>query len=210
MFQRHSTGGLLADQKNFPLHMQKIAGLVHELDQIADPAARANAKELLQLLMDLHGRGLERILEIIFDSDQLGSAMIDALGRDPMVGSLLILYGIHPEDLQTRVERGLEQIRSSLFKLGAEARLESITDGEVRIRITIMGHTCGSTSRTVRATLEDALYEAAPDATSLVVEGLAELGSSGFIGIEKLLASPAAGALVSPERTPAATSDGMD
>ncbi len=38
----------------------------------------------------------------------------------------------------------------------------------------VEGHACGSTSRTVQATVEEAIYEAAPDLTSLVVEGLEE------------------------------------
>lgn len=177
----------MADENDFHERVRKIGGLVHDLETIADPASRAAVKELVQRLMDLHGTGLERILDIVFQSGDQGSSIIDDLGQDPLVSSLLILYGLHPEELQARVERKLEQISSKLHKTGAEARLISVDGGDVRLRVSVDGHACGSTSRTVQAIVEEAIYEAAPDLTSLVVEGLEEPGTSGFVGLEKLL-----------------------
>jgi hypothetical protein len=55
-------------------------------------------------------------------------------------------------------------------------------------------HSCGSTSQTIQVTVEEAIYEAAPDLTSLVVEGLEEPADSGFISVEKLLGSAPHGA----------------
>ena len=118
--------------------------------------------------------------------------MIDDLGRDPLVSSLLILYGIHPEELQTRVERKLQEIGSKLHKMGAEATLIGVDDGGVRVRVRVDGHACGSTSRTVQGTVEEAIYEAAPDLKTLVIEGLEEPAASGFIAVETLLEASAA------------------
>jgi len=177
------------DEEDFQQRVQKIGGLVHDLETIADPAVRAAAKELVQLLMDMHGTGLERVLEIVFESGESGSRIIDDLGQDPSISSLLVLYGLHPDELQTRVERRLGQIASKLHKMGAEAKLASVNGGDVRVRVRVDGHACGSTSRTVRAAVEEAMYDAAPDMTSLVVEGLDEPADSGFIAIEKLLGS---------------------
>ena len=194
------------DEKDFQKQVQKIGGLVHDLETIADPRSRAAAKELVQLLMDLHGAGLERILEIVFQSGDRGPQIIDDLGQDPLVSSLLILYGLHPEELQSRVERKLHQIASKLNKMGARAELISVSEGAIRLKIHVDGHACGSTSRTVRSTVEEAIYEAAPDLTSLVVEGLEEPSASGFVGVEKLLGS-------SPAPLPqplALSSEGMD
>jgi len=182
-----SLGRIVVDEKDFQNRIQKIGGLVHDLETIADPAPRAAAKELVQLLMDLHGTGLERILEIVFQSGDSGSRTVDELGQDPLVSSLLILYGLHPEELQTRVERKLEQIASKLHKMGAEAKLISVNGGDVRVRVRVEGHGCGSTSRTVQSTVEEAMYEAAPDLTSLIVEGLDEPTEPVFISVDKLL-----------------------
>jgi hypothetical protein len=49
--------------------------------------------------------------------------------------------------------------------------------------------TCGSTAKTVQATLEGAVYDAAPDMSSLVIEGFEEKPSSGFVSLDKLSGS---------------------
>jgi hypothetical protein len=159
--------------------------------------------------MDLHGAGLERIMGIVFESPNSGPMVIDELGQDPLVSSLLVLYGLHPDDLQTRVERKLKQIDSKLNKLGAQAALVNVVDGEVRLRVSLAGHACGSTSKTVRATLEEAMFGAAPDLTSLIVDGLDEPTGSGFVSLEALSANSAS--LLPPViETVAVTSEGMD
>jgi hypothetical protein len=126
--------------KDFQNRVQKIGQLVHDLETIADPAARAASKELVQLLMDMHGAGLERVMEIVFQSGEPAARLIDELGEDPLVSSLLVLYGLHPDDLQTRVERKLKQIDSKLHKMGAEASLLSAQDGNVHLRARVNGH----------------------------------------------------------------------
>jgi Fe-S cluster biogenesis protein NfuA len=178
----------VAEDREFQQQVQKIGGLVHDLETMADPVSREAAKNLVQLLMDLHGKGLERALEIIFASANSGSRLIDELGQDSLVGSLLILYGLHPDDLRTRVERKLEQTRGKLQKMGAEATLVAVEDGNVRVHLRVEGHACGSTKQSVRADVEEALYEAAPDLTSLSVEGL-DPPAGGFVAVSQLLGS---------------------
>lgn len=200
----------MAEQKDFQNGMQRISGLVRDLETIADPAARAAAKEFVQLLMDMHGRGLERILEIVFQFGETGARLIDDFGRDTLVSSLLVLYGIHPEDLQSRVEKKLQQIRSQIYKMGAEVTSVRVSGSDVRLQVSLDGHSCGSTARTVQATLEEAIYDAAPDLTSLVVEGLDEKPASGFVGVEKLLGTSPVPLPLGAAITAGARSDGMD
>jgi hypothetical protein len=182
----------VTDEKDFQNRVQKIGQLVRDLETVADPAARAATKELVQLLMDMHGAGLERVMEIVFQSGEQGAGLIEELGQDPLVSSLLVLYGLHPDDLQTRVERKLKQVDSKLHKMGAEAGLVSVQDGHIHLKAHVDGHSCGSTARSVQTILEEAIYEAAPDLSSLKVEGLEEPAASGFVGLDKLTASPAA------------------
>ncbi|HTS36994.1 MAG TPA: hypothetical protein VMH04_15075 [Candidatus Solibacter sp.] len=201
----------MAGDKNFQNRIQRIGGLVGDLDQIADPAVRSATRELVQSLMDLHSAGLERMLEIVFGSGEQGARIIDELGRDPLVSSLLVLYGIHPEDLQARVERKLQQMRPAFYKMGAEAKLVSADSGDIRVRVTFEGHVCGSSGRTVQTALEEAIYEVAPDLTSLTVEGTEQPGAAGFVGVEKLLGSASfSGASPLSADQPAQHARGMD
>ena len=90
----------------------------------------------MQLLMDVHGAGLERMMEIIFESGSAGPAIIDKLGQDSIAGSLLLLYSLHPDDLETRVHKAMERMRPRLRKLACTAELASVSEGVVRVRLT--------------------------------------------------------------------------
>ena len=115
--------------------------------------------------------------------------LIEKLGRDPMVSSLLVLYGLHPDSLETRVNEAVERLAPKLQRDGAVVQLLGIEDGAVRIRVTPGEHACGSTSKALQATVEDAIYEAAPDIASLSVEGLEGKPASGFVSLDQLAAT---------------------
>jgi Fe-S cluster biogenesis protein NfuA len=168
--------------------MQRIGQLVQEIESIADPAVQASTKILMQSIMDLHGAAMERALDIVASAGEQGLSLIRQMGRDPLVSSVLLLYGLHPDDIETRVANAVEQIRPKLRKQGCEVELISVSDGAIRLRVEIGSHTCGSTAKTVQATLEGAVYDSAPDLTSLVIEGLDEKPASGFVALDKLMA----------------------
>lgn len=199
----------MGDQDDFQRRVQKIGELLRDLETIADPAAQASAKELVQLLMDMHGMGLERMLEIVFESGDGGARVIDELGEDPVVRGLLVLYGLHPDEIETRVQQKLKQIDPKLNKMGAEAKLVGVDEGVIRVRVSVEGHGCGSTKQTARTLVEEAIYEAAPDLTSLIVEGLEEAPASGFVALGQL-SGTALPAVDLAGRTSAQNSDGMD
>jgi Fe-S cluster biogenesis protein NfuA len=182
----------VADSRDFQEDMQRIGGLVQEIDSIADPAVRAATKDLVQSLMDLHGTALEKVLDIVADAGEPGMDIIGRLGRDPLVSSVLILYGLHPDDLETRVVKAVDRIRPQLRKQGCEVELVGVNDGAVRLRVETGSHTCGSTAKTVQATVEGAIYDAAPDMASLAIEGFEEKPSSGFVALDKLMGSASA------------------
>jgi Fe-S cluster biogenesis protein NfuA len=191
----------VADGKDFREDIERIGGLVQEIESIADPAARAATKNLVQSLMDLHGAVLEKALDIVAEAGEAGMSIIDRLGRDSLVSSVLILYGLHPEDIETRVAKAVDRVRPQLRKQGCEVELLSVTDGAIRLRVATGSHTCGSTAKTLQATLEGAMYDAAPDMTSLVIGGFDEKPASGFVALDKLMSGAAAPVVQTPQGT---------
>jgi Fe-S cluster biogenesis protein NfuA len=177
----------MPDDKDFQVKVQRIGELVADLEKIADPESRAGAKALVQMLLDLHAVGLERTLEIVAKNEESGQRIIDDLGRDSLVSSLLVLYGLHPVDFEGRVMQAVEKLQPRVRKGGGEIELLGIEDGTVRLQVQVTGHACGSTGKTLKAMVEDALYEAAPDVNRLLISGLDEpAGSSGFVPLGKL------------------------
>jgi Fe-S cluster biogenesis protein NfuA len=182
-----STENTMPDDKDFQTKVQRIGELVAGLENIADAESRASAKALVQLLLDLHGTGLERVMEVVAKNGESGQRTIDDLGRDPLVSSLLVLYGLHPLDLESRVAEAVEKVQPKVRKGGGELNLLSNEGGVVRLQLQVTGHACGSTGKTLKTIVEDALYEAAPDLNQLLIEGLEEQsGSSGFVPLGKL------------------------
>jgi len=191
----------VADGKDFREDIERIGGLVQEIESIADPAVRAATKNLVQSLMDLHGAALEKALDIVAEAGEPGMSIIDRLGRDSLVSSVLILYGLHPEDIETRVAKAVDRVRPQLRKQGCEVELLSVTDGAIRLRVETSSHTCGSTAKALQATLESAMYDAAPDLTSLVIGGFDEKPASGFVALDKLMSGAAAPVVQTPQGT---------
>jgi Fe-S cluster biogenesis protein NfuA len=177
--------------------IQRIGEIVEQLESAADPSARAMAKELLESLMALHGAGLERILELASEASEAGETLIRKCGRDELVSSLLLLYGLHPEDLHARVTGALEKSRAYLESHAASAELISIRDdGTVTLRLQVKSSGCGSSASSVKSVLEAAVQDAAPDATSIVVEETgAALTRSGFVSLAQLESGQAMTAL---------------
>jgi Fe-S cluster biogenesis protein NfuA len=181
----------VVEDKQFRERVQRIGTLVQEIETIADPAVRASTRQLVQSLMELHGAALERALELVAEAGEPGMSIIDRLGRDPLVSSVLVLYALHPEDLDSRILKALERVRPELRKQGCEAELLELSEGVVRLRVQTGEHTCGSTVKTVQTTLEEAIYDAAPDLVSLSIEGLDGKPASSFVALDKLIGSPA-------------------
>jgi Fe-S cluster biogenesis protein NfuA len=178
----------MTQDKELQKRMQRIGEMVEQLESAADPNARAMAKELLESLMALHGAALERILQLASEAGESGEAIIRKCGRDELVSSVLLLYGLHPEDLGTRVARALEKSRRSIEAQGASTELVSVSeDGVVTLQLRVKPNGCGSTTASLKSTLEAAIQDAAPDAISIVVEETGtSLTQSGFVSLAQL------------------------
>jgi Fe-S cluster biogenesis protein NfuA len=184
----------VANSDGFRDQVKRLGELVSQFDQTPDGPQKIAGKELIQLLMDVHGQGLERMMEIIFESGEAGSTLIDQLGKDEIAGGLLLLYSLHPDALETRVYAALDRIRPRLRKLSCAIDLVSIDEGAVRVRLTKSGHSCGSSTKELRGLVENGVYEIAPDITALEIMGLEEPSSTGFVTLESLVASTLVGA----------------
>jgi Fe-S cluster biogenesis protein NfuA len=162
-----------------------IERLLGKIDSEADPSLRAIVQELVQAMMDLHGAGLERILELIRASGDGSERLMDKLGQDELVASLLILYGLHPEDLETRVKHALDKARTRLRAHEGELELLSLQDGALQVRLHAAGHGCGSTAQALKGIVEEAVYQGAPDITELLILEDAA-GKQDFVPLEML------------------------
>jgi hypothetical protein len=168
----------MAGDKDFERRLEIIERGIAALEHTPDAGTRATALQLVQTILELHGRGLERLLEIVHDATPGGgAAVIDRLGQDPAVGALLLLHSLHPLTLDERVETALEQVRRSLPAGTGHVELLGIVDGAVHLRI--------AGGPAIKAAVERALIDAAPDAAGLHVQGDVE-AVVGFVALDAL------------------------
>jgi len=152
--------------------VRRIEDLVGRLNAIADVENRETARALVEAIVEVHGAGLERMLDIVFDTGDSGKAAIRRFAGDELISSLLLLHNLHPDTLETRVSR-------AIAKTHGDAELVSVFDGVVRVRLN--SGACGLKD-SVKALIQDA----APDLTELVIEEAAPFLSNDFVPLTSL------------------------
>jgi Fe-S cluster biogenesis protein NfuA len=135
-----------------------------------DPAATAD--ELVRLLVGLYGDGLARIVGAMAEHGEAGAAILAGLTNDPLVESLLLLHDLHPLDVDTRVQRALDQVRPYLGSHAGGVEYLGVTDGVAKLRLEGSCHGCPSSTVTVRLAIEGAVMNAAPEVSEVIVEGM--------------------------------------
>jgi Fe-S cluster biogenesis protein NfuA len=183
----------IAQDRDSQTTMRQLDSLLQDVDAIADPAARSKIGEILQGLMEFHGAGLAAILDRFEQFGDAGHAAVLDLAEDKLVASLLVLYGLHPLDLESRVKSALKSVRPLLLSHGGNVELQGITeDGVVRLSMQGSCHGCPSSEITLKSTIEQAIYDAAPDVAGIQVQGATEpprAAPANLVSIECLVGS---------------------
>lgn len=153
----------------FRVRTERVEKLVARLDACGDPELRALALELVQTVIELHGAALERMLESLSRTEPGERALNEAI-EDDLIASVLLLHGLHPDSIETRVLRALAKVRPYLHSHGGDVELLRAEGGVVTIKLMGSCGSCPSSSLTLKSAVEDALFEAAPDIVELIAE----------------------------------------
>ena len=129
--------------------------------------------------------GLERVMEIAVESGPAGEAILEKIAVDDLTSSMLLLHDLHPDDLETRIDRAIHKLHGVFSSLGAKLTLIAIENGTVRLQFDSARTWTGAP---VRASVENAIFQAAPEIESVVIEGLKETPDPNFIPLWEILA----------------------
>ncbi len=154
--------------------IDRVQALTAQLEEVQDFQARAVADELVASIMQLYGAGLERIVEALAEPDASVAGVRQLLMEDGVVASLMLIHGLYPVDLETRVHEALESVRPYMESHGGDVELVAVEDGVARLRL--VGHCkgCPASEATLELAIKKALEETAPDLDGLEVEGVRE------------------------------------
>jgi len=140
---------------------------------LPDLAARELAQECLHSVLELYGSGLARALQLLQNAGESARPILDALVRDKLIRSLLLVHGLHPVDLETRLREALQKHRPYMESHGGSVALLSLEDGIARLRFNGTCKTCPSSTVTMELAIRSAVEEACPDLVGLELEGAA-------------------------------------
>jgi hypothetical protein len=161
------TGQPAKDAATLEKALRRLEALTATLDTGADPHARDAARELLELVLDLHGLALARMTAVVAGAEN-GSALIEALIAEPHICAILLLHGLHPHDAGTRLNRAIERMHPQWAERGFAVHLTSVGTASARIRLYKNGSS--ESADEFRREVEDVLAEAAPDLDDISVE----------------------------------------
>jgi len=153
----------------------RVEALLAELRAAPDGAAVERAEELVNLLVEFYGAGLERILALVA-REPSGDLIVRRLAQDDLLSGLFVLHGLHPVPVEERVAEALKGLRR---ELGAtRATLQGIDEsGVAHCELAVGG--CGSAPLDVaRKAVEQAVLDAAPEVVA-VDFGAAAAGAAG-------------------------------
>jgi Fe-S cluster biogenesis protein NfuA/nitrite reductase/ring-hydroxylating ferredoxin subunit len=191
----------IVEERELQKRLAHVDTLVGELQQLPDPATRAMVEELLSTVLDLHGEALSRMLDALGPrGDPAADRLLERMANDDLIKGVLLLHGLHPMDMRTRVEGALESVRPYMRSHGGGVELIGVAGDVVRIRLEGHCQGCPSSMVTLKLAVEKAIYEAAPDVSAIEVVDPEEAKSGGPVQISGLMALPMAAAPRPAER----------
>lgn len=140
-----------------------------ELQARVDPRVFDQAVELLQLVSELYGAGLARVMDL---AAVHAPGLVAEFTADDLLASLLVANGLHPDNISVRIARALDGVRPFLAGHGGDVELLDIDEhvGAVRLRLLGSCDGCPSSAVTLRTTVERAIFDAAPEVVIIDVE----------------------------------------
>jgi Fe-S cluster biogenesis protein NfuA len=133
-------------------HVEELLGAIE---------GNAAAVEAVAAVVELYGEGLRRVVS---------GASLEA---DELLSHLLLVHGLHPVDLETRVAQALDEVRPYLGSHGGDVELVEVADGVARVRLQGTCNGCPSSTATLRHAIEEAVARAAPELDGVEAEGVA-------------------------------------
>jgi Fe-S cluster biogenesis protein NfuA/nitrite reductase/ring-hydroxylating ferredoxin subunit len=133
----------------------RVEAALEDLEALPDPASRGVATAAVRAVLDLYGEGLARIAAFV--------ERPEVLTGDDLVAHLLFVHGLHPEPVEARVARALDEVRPYLQSHGGGVELLEVRDGVARVELEGSCQGCPSSAMTLKLAVEEAIGRLAPD-----------------------------------------------
>lgn len=174
--------GSRLDDRAIGERLTRIDELIEKVEHVPGPTTDA-AMESLQALSEVYGEALARVM------DAADSGLVEKLIGDELVRHLLVLHDLHPDSVQGRVERALDDVRPYIESQGGTVELAEIDGAVARVRLSGSGcKSCSSSASPVQEAVTDSVLALVPELSSVeAVEDPAAEREPAVIPVESLM-----------------------
>jgi Fe-S cluster biogenesis protein NfuA/nitrite reductase/ring-hydroxylating ferredoxin subunit len=145
---------------------------IRQIESLPQAESRELFYKCLQSILALHHDGLTQILRLIKNSGAAGREINDAMFRDKLVSSILLIHNLHPVPLEMRLRGALDKVRPYMESHGGNVALLELANDTARLRLEGTCKSCPSSSVTLELAVRQAVEEACPDLAGFEVEGV--------------------------------------
>jgi len=147
--------------------LARLEELTAAIEGIADMKGREAARELLALLLDLHGRAFERLGAIV-EASPVRAALMEKIVDDRDIAAMLLLHGLHPQSVEERLRAVIARMGEVWSERGLHVELLSAGAGFAMVQLRRNGR--AEPTERLRLEIESALTDAAPDLDDILIE----------------------------------------
>ena len=128
---------------------------------------------------EIYGQALIRTLELA------DPAAVERMLDDELIAHLLALHGIHPESVEKRLTRVIDELRAAVSDQGGTVELDRLDETVAVVRVALGGR--ASRSADVEHTVRRAVMTAVPELANVTIVPAGNASATAFVPLEALM-----------------------
>ena len=128
---------------------------------------------------EIYGQALIRTLELA------DPAAVERMLADELIAHLLALHGIHPESVETRLARVIDELRAAVSGEGGTVELDRLDDTVAVVRVALGGR--ASRSADIEHTVRRAVMTAVPELANVTIVPAGSSSATAFVPLDALM-----------------------
>jgi Fe-S cluster biogenesis protein NfuA len=158
-----------------------LAALNDQLDQLEAMPGPVSDLGLTVVagVAEIYGQALIRTLELA------DPAAVERMLGDELIAHLLALHGIHPESVETRLGRVIDELRAAVSDQGGTVELDRLDETVAVVRVALGAR--ASRSADVEQTVRRAVMTAVPELANVTIVPAGGSSATAFVPLDALM-----------------------
>ena len=158
-----------------------LAALNDQLDQLEAMPGPVSELGLTVVagVAEIYGQALIRTLELA------DPAAVERMLDDELIAHLLALHGIHPESVEKRLTRVIDELRAAVSDQGGTVELDRLDETVAVVRVALGAR--ASRSADVEHTVRRAVMTAVPELANVTIVPAGSASATAFVPLEALM-----------------------